>query len=210
MAVPNEPRLSSLQQERSRQTRKKLVSAANRLWRAKGFNETTVRDICAAAGVAKGTFYFYFPHKEDLLLELGYATAERAAEEVTSDPDTAETTEDLMHTVVTGIARRVGRTPVKLVEQSIIELSRSFDRVAQVRSTRQDLQTTFTAIFERGQERGEVATDHDAAELAAVLTAVILQGLLLWAQGDVAGRSLEAALWDRTLLVLRGAAHTTV
>jgi len=210
MAAVNEPRLSSLQQDRSRQTRKKLVRAANRLWRTKGFNETTVSDICAAAGVAKGTFYFYFPHKEDLLLELGYATAERVAEEVPSEPGTPETTEELLRAAVSGIARRVGRNPVQLVEHTIIELSRSIDRLTEAGSTRQDFRTTFTRIFRRGQERGEVASGHDPAELAAVLGAVIFQGLLLWSQGELDGRSLEDALWRRTLLVLHGAADAAV
>src|SRR3954469_22188242 len=66
------PRLSTLQQERSRDTRRRLVREAQRLWQTQGFEETTVGEICDAAGVSKGTFYFYFPHKEDLLIELGF------------------------------------------------------------------------------------------------------------------------------------------
>lgn len=44
--------------------REQLLNAAERLFSEKGFSETTVSDIAEAAGVAKGTFYLYFPSKE--------------------------------------------------------------------------------------------------------------------------------------------------
>jgi AcrR family transcriptional regulator len=36
----------------------------------KGFEDTSVEDICLAAGYSKGGFYFHFRGKEDLLLHL--------------------------------------------------------------------------------------------------------------------------------------------
>jgi AcrR family transcriptional regulator len=55
------------------------VRTAMRLWTERGFEtgieDTTVDEIVAAAGVTKGTFYFHFAHKEEILLELGYQTA---------------------------------------------------------------------------------------------------------------------------------------
>src|SRR5262245_12204096 len=57
--------------KKSERTRAKIREAANRLFLARGVGETTVDAICAAAGVAKGTFYVYFRRKEDLLLEYG-------------------------------------------------------------------------------------------------------------------------------------------
>jgi len=74
------PRRSSLVQERSRRTRQELVNAAVALWTERGFENgveaTTVEEIARAAGVTKGTFYFHFAHKEDVLLEMGLETAE--------------------------------------------------------------------------------------------------------------------------------------
>ncbi|WP_242424826.1 TetR/AcrR family transcriptional regulator, partial [Frankia sp. EI5c] len=40
-----------------------------------GIEDTKVEEICQAAGVTKGTFYFHFAHKEDILLEMGVETA---------------------------------------------------------------------------------------------------------------------------------------
>jgi AcrR family transcriptional regulator len=47
--------------------RKDILDAALRLFRERGFNETTVSDIAAEAGMATGTVYLYFPSKEDVL-----------------------------------------------------------------------------------------------------------------------------------------------
>ena len=72
-------RRSGLLQERSRQTRQRLVRAALELWTVRGFEtgieDTTVEEISQAAGVTKGTFYFHFARKEEILLEMGWDTA---------------------------------------------------------------------------------------------------------------------------------------
>src|SRR5438093_12121741 len=48
------------------ETKRKLVDAGVGLMRHRGFNATTVDDICAAAGVTKGAFFHYFKSKDDL------------------------------------------------------------------------------------------------------------------------------------------------
>ncbi|MEV0171288.1 TetR family transcriptional regulator [Streptomyces sp. NPDC050803] len=50
-------------------TRKALQEAAHRMFEERGYAQTTVRDIAAAAGVTERTFFRYFPSKEDLVLD---------------------------------------------------------------------------------------------------------------------------------------------
>ncbi len=47
-------------------TKRKLVDAGVKLMRARGFNATTVDEICADAGVTKGGFFHYFKSKDDI------------------------------------------------------------------------------------------------------------------------------------------------
>ena len=46
--------------------RDKLLGAALRLVREKGFDATAVDDLCKAAGVTKGAFFHHFSSKEEL------------------------------------------------------------------------------------------------------------------------------------------------
>lgn len=48
------------------QMRSKLLEAAFKVIRTKGFAATRVEDICAEAGVSKGAFFHHFRSKEDL------------------------------------------------------------------------------------------------------------------------------------------------
>lgn len=48
------------------QTRKKLLDAAQELMLVKGYTATSVEEICAAAGLTKGSFFHYFEGKEHL------------------------------------------------------------------------------------------------------------------------------------------------
>ncbi|MBP9503143.1 MAG: TetR/AcrR family transcriptional regulator [Candidatus Promineofilum sp.] len=52
-----------------------MMQAAVRVFAEKGYHAATVRDIVAAADVAVGTFYFYFPDKETLFDHLFEETA---------------------------------------------------------------------------------------------------------------------------------------
>jgi len=47
-----------------------LLESAGRLFVDKGFDATTMEEIAAAAGFAKGTLYHYFSNKADLLMNL--------------------------------------------------------------------------------------------------------------------------------------------
>jgi len=49
-------------------TERKILDAALEMFRSKGFDETTVRDIAAAAEVATGAAYYYYPSKDAIVL----------------------------------------------------------------------------------------------------------------------------------------------
>jgi AcrR family transcriptional regulator len=56
--------------DQGRERKQQLVDAAVALFSARGYAATRIADICDAAGVAKGLFYWYFPTKQALFEEL--------------------------------------------------------------------------------------------------------------------------------------------
>jgi AcrR family transcriptional regulator len=64
---------------KSEETRKRILNAALDLFREKGFETTTMREIALRAGVATGAAYYYFDSKDAIVL----AFYSQAAEEMT-------------------------------------------------------------------------------------------------------------------------------
>ncbi|HEV7573933.1 MAG TPA: TetR family transcriptional regulator [Thermoanaerobaculia bacterium] len=65
---------------KAEETRERILDAALSLFRQRGFDETTMRDIAAEAGVATGAAYYYFRSKEELVMAFYARTAEEARE----------------------------------------------------------------------------------------------------------------------------------
>ena len=71
----------SEQNKKSDETKKKIVVTAIALFCEKGFDETTMRDMADKAGVALGTYYYYFKTKEEVILAFYHQTQKEAGEE---------------------------------------------------------------------------------------------------------------------------------
>lgn len=56
--------------ERGRQSRQRIVDAAERVFGEKGYFPASIADITREAGVAQGTFYLYFTSKREVFIEV--------------------------------------------------------------------------------------------------------------------------------------------
>lgn len=70
--------------------KKEILDVAEELFTTKGYAETTINDILQKIGIAKGTFYYYFKSKEDVMdaiverfIEIGVRAAENIAQDST-------------------------------------------------------------------------------------------------------------------------------
>ena len=59
-------------------TRKRILDAAKTLFRSKGFDSATTRDIAKEVGIATGTLFNYFASKEAIVVELAAIGLEKA------------------------------------------------------------------------------------------------------------------------------------
>jgi AcrR family transcriptional regulator len=80
-------------QQRSEETRSKIMEAAIKLFSTQGFNKASVDDICAEAGISKGAFYHHFKSKQELFVALldGWLQAIDTAIEASKDKTAPET-----------------------------------------------------------------------------------------------------------------------
>ena len=77
--------------KRGRETRDKLLEAAENEFGERGFHEAAISGITQRAGVALGTFYVYFDSKEEifraLVSHMGHLTRQWIAERIAESPD---------------------------------------------------------------------------------------------------------------------------
>ena len=58
---------SAVKKKEAGGTRQKILTAALFIMKTKGYQGTTIRDICQKVGIAPSSFYSYFHSKSDLL-----------------------------------------------------------------------------------------------------------------------------------------------
>ncbi|RJP76189.1 MAG: MerR family transcriptional regulator [Desulfobacteraceae bacterium] len=68
-AIQKEAKNSKPRKTQGIKTRESILDVGCRLFREKGYKETKISDVVKAMNVGKGTFYFYFSDKRELLLE---------------------------------------------------------------------------------------------------------------------------------------------
>jgi AcrR family transcriptional regulator len=71
---------SGLRERRKRETRQAISDIATGMFAARGYDQVTIAEIAAAAGVAKMTVTNYFPRKEDLVFDQAEGLIQHLAE----------------------------------------------------------------------------------------------------------------------------------
>lgn len=181
-----------------------LVQAAMALWRTKGYASTTVAEICAAAGVSKALFYFYFPRKEDVLFEVGVLStkaAQRTARTMLAKPYQVS---DVVAAALGSLERAMKRNPPDLVIETILEGYRHEHRIiAGEESADQDV-GMFTELFEKAQQDGMLAAHIDIRHLAYLAGTLVSEGARHWAAGSFGNRSFAQVVGDDIAAVIAG------
>lgn len=63
-------------------SRRNLILAAAKLFREKGYQKTTVRDLAAAVGMQSGSLFYHFKNKEEILCEVMYEGVDNVSKHV--------------------------------------------------------------------------------------------------------------------------------
>ena len=137
------------------QTRERLMGAAIAEFKRSGIAEADVGAIVAAAGVAHGTFFFHFPTKEHVLLELERREEDRMAKQMSrfleSRPDLASILKEGVRLVV-GLEHRLGEVLFK----DFLALHFSQTRPSDESERDHPLVVAVAQGIERGQESAEI------------------------------------------------------
>jgi len=145
----------------------RIIRVAWDLFSRKGFEETTLNDIIGAAGISKGTFYYYFRSKDILLNTLSvifdgeYRKLEKT---MPSEYDAFEQLMYLNYKLHSYIGENINCRLI--ANQYAAQLTRE-DESALLDKNRYYF-TLLTRIIEEGQRRGELRSDISVSETVTV------------------------------------------
>lgn len=162
--------------KKTKQTKKKIVSAAWKLFYEQGYDDTTVDDIVEESGTSKGSFYHYFEGKDALLSSLSFLFDEKYEELMPTLDENMDSIEKLLYlnrelfgmienTVSLELLARLFSTQlITKGEKHLMDHNRVYYRVLR-------------SIILQGQEKGELRDDITANEIAKVY-ALLERGIM--------------------------------
>lgn len=142
------------------QTRERLLGAAISEFKRHGMAAADTAAIASAAGVAHGTFFFHFPTKEHVLVELEQREQSRMATELTrffATPHDVRATLAETVRLLEKLERRLGRRLFK----DFLALHFSTTRPPSEEWARHPVIVSVVEELQRAQERGEIPAEVD-------------------------------------------------
>lgn len=174
------------------QTRARVFDAAVAEFGRSGLAGADVAAIAAAAGVARGTFYFHFPTKEHVLVELERAEEVRIAAALETRAQQPEDLTSMLRLLVREVLaaeQRLGPT----VFRDMLGLHFSATRPAEDELGQHPLAEFVIAAIVEAQAAGRVSREADAGELGVIF----FTGLFALLATGAAASEGRAGLLDR-------------
>ncbi len=147
------------QKERRDTTRQQILTAAHALFVERGYVETSIAEVQAAAGISRGAVYHHFAAKEDLFAAVFIRTSSDAVRHAVAQIPPGSTAEDALIAGCLGWLSAVddpGTRRILLVDGPVAlgwERARSLEEATSFRSMRTAVQT---AVGRRGMSVGSV------------------------------------------------------
>jgi AcrR family transcriptional regulator len=151
--------------------KERLYEAALSLFRGQGYEMTTVDQITRQAGLAKGTFFNYFPTKDSVLRYMGAREVGRLGAATLS---------------INGTASSIGKLK-RLMSALAASLEREGVTVSDLMAGDAggfSLQPMAALLIRQAQRQNEINPDLDPDALAAALDALYLQQLIRWCESS--------------------------
>lgn len=167
---------------KKREKRERLLNASLRLFREKGYEQTKVSEITRAAGVAKGTFFNYFPTKERVLLALGEQMLGRLGRVETRDVFQQKNTRGKVKAMFYALASGLDADR-ELVKEMVYRGLRLPDLVDNSRA-QLDFRAMLILLIEQGKRKGEIREDVDVSFVADTLYTLYFQQIVIWCSTD--------------------------
>ena len=169
--------------------REQLLKAARKVFRANGYDGSSVSEIVREAGVAQGTFYLYFPSKRDAAVSLRDGLMETMAQEVTAAVKSHTDFKGRLESLI-GACFKVAQKNSDLFRLAFIGADETHPEMHSESSEHASFLRAITDLFKDASDIGEMEAKDP--EIAARLATGLLQHAMIEAfvfgQGEESDR----------------------
>ena len=169
--------------------REQLLKAARKVFRANGYDGSSVSEIVREAGVAQGTFYLYFPSKRDAAVSLRDGLMETMAQEVTAAVKSHTDFKGRLESLI-GACFKVAQKNSDLFRLAFIGADETHPEMHSESSEHASFLRAVTDLFKDASDTGEMeAMDPEiAARLATGLLQHAMIEAFVFGQGEESDR----------------------
>ncbi len=161
------------------ETRERIVRAALRLFSERGVTATTVEDITNAADVGKGTFFNYFPSKEQILADVCQSQMGTIKEFVSRAVKSTQPVALVLYELAVIKTREFARSPALVHNILAPTLAGEVTRQQMADELIRDRHVIEELMAAR-QKRGELREDFTPLELAHQFQRAFFGTTVLW------------------------------
>ena len=175
----------SLREKKKIETKNRIFEVSGRLFKEKGFENTTVDEIAKEAGIAKGTFFNYFPTKETLLLYFGEQRDELIYNLIENETKRSIPAKEKITNLLVRLAESYEKDR-ELTKLLIFEYRRyiGYSGLKPANSRSRRIIKILQDLLEEGMKNSEVKSHIEAKKAAEVLTAIYVHSLMMWVNAD--------------------------
>ena len=184
-------------------TKEKIFQAAMELFLEHGYDKTTVELIAEKADVAKGTFFNYFPAKDELLVYLGKQRVQYFEEMLENELSTISSAKEKLFACLIFFAQEseANREITSLVAKTLF--STFFSVANKEKEVHLQLKKILSLIIIQGQEKGEFSLKFDPQRVADIMIANYFFTLFQWLD-NIIENSLTEELTKRAEFIMSG------
>lgn len=172
--------------------KREILDAAEILFTAKGYSETTINDILKEVGIAKGTFYYYFNSKEevmDAIVNRFIENGVEAAKQIVAN--TKLTAPEKIFQIL--MAQNVGDSKKEQMIEELHQVNNAEMHQKSLVETIHQLTPVITEVIEQGITEGAFHTPYPQETVEFLLVAsqfLFDEGIFNWQPDELAKKAI--------------------
>jgi TetR/AcrR family transcriptional regulator, repressor for uid operon len=164
--------------QRTDQRRAEILHAAAACFIRRGFHQTSMKEVCAEAGLSPGLVYHYFASKDEIILAIA-DEAHRATKGLLAELDRVATLSEALALLASRLVAWLSEEgEARLYLETSVEASRSPSARAAFRASDDAFVAAIQALLNAAVQRGERLNQTNIEEIA-ILVGICLDGVIL-------------------------------